>query len=94
MPYAIETSTGRLLPEWCNGSYGGQAFWAVLFSLLIVFPLSLPRDLSALRFTSAFSVVISFFIVLVIFFEALLNRDTTPNHASLSDGFQFAKQRT
>ena len=89
MPYAIETTTGRLLPTWCNGSYGGQAFWAVIFSLLIVFPLSLPRQLNSLRFTSAFSVLISFYIVLVIFFEAMVNRDTTINHATISDGFSM-----
>jgi amino acid permease len=49
-----------------------------------VFPVSIPRELSALRFTSAFSVVMSFYIVLVIFFEAVLNHGTSP---SLKEGF-------
>lgn len=51
-----------------------------------MFPLSIPRSLSALRFTSAFSVVISFYIVLVIFFLSCLGKGTT---TSISEGFSM-----
>jgi amino acid permease len=46
-------------------------------------PISLPRDLSALRFTSMFSVIMSIFIVLIVIFSCLCNRNTTP---LLADG--------
>lgn len=84
MPFSLQTATGQHLPKWCDDSRGGQAFWAVLFSIFFVFPVSTPRDLSTLRFTSAFSVMMSFYIVLVIVFECLLNHGTSP---SISEGF-------
>jgi amino acid permease len=55
-----------------------------------VFPVSIPRSLSALRFTSAFSVVMSFYIVLVIFFEAVLSHGTSP---SLGAGFKAGHEK-
>jgi amino acid permease len=65
--------------------------WAVIFCCCFVFPISLPRELSALRFTSAFSVLISFYVVLVIFFECILNHGTSP---SVSEGFKAAHNKT
>lgn len=77
MPYAIQLSTGKKLPSWCDDSFGGQMIWAVIFCIGM-FPISLPRELSALRFTSAFSVMVSFYIVCVIFFESVLSHGTSP----------------
>jgi amino acid permease len=59
----------------------------LIFQIFFVFPVSTPRDLSTLRFTSAFSVMMSFYIVLVIVFECLLNHGTSP---SISEGFKAA----
>lgn len=59
--------------------------------MILIFPISIPRELSALRFTSAFSVLISFYIVLVIFFESVLDHGSSP---SLGEGFQKAHEQT
>jgi len=86
MPYSIQLATGKRLPSWCDDSFDGQMIWAVFFCFVIT-PLSVPRELSALRFTSAFSVMVSFYIVLVIFFECVLSHGTSP---SVAEGFQAA----
>ena len=52
--------------------------------------MSLPRKLTALRFTAFISVMVSFFIVLTIFFEAILLHGTSP---SISEGFSVGAQR-
>jgi len=44
-----------------------------------VFPVSLPRTLSALRFSSFFSFILSIYIVLAIVFTCLVNRKETPD---------------
>ena len=49
-------------------------FWAPLIMCLIVFPLSLFRTLGALRFVALMSVIISFYIVLIIFIEPLTGK--------------------
>mmetsp|Transcript_4551 Transcript_4551/g.3059 ORF Transcript_4551/g.3059 Transcript_4551/m.3059 type:complete len:122 (+) Transcript_4551:610-975(+) len=67
--------------------YANEYMWAAIFSFVLVFPVSLPRTLKALRFTSFFSVMVSFYIVLVIIFECLVNRDATP---SISEAFSAA----
>ena len=56
----------------------------------MLFPVSLPRKLTALRFTSAFSVLISIYIMLVIVFECLLDRGTSP---TIADGFEEGKEK-
>lgn len=89
MPYAIATTSGQALPHWCDDSRLGQAFWGVIFCTVVVFPLSIPRQLTALRYTSAFSVLVSFYIVLVIFFCGILNKGTT---TSVSEGFKLGRE--
>ena len=51
----------------------------------------LPRRLTALRFSSSFAVMVSLFIVLVLVFEAVLSRGTSP---SFLVGLAYADQRT
>jgi len=67
--------------------YTNEYMWAAIFSFVIVFPASLPRTLKALRFTSFFSVMISFYIVFVIIFELFCNRYATPD---ISEAFSAA----
>jgi amino acid permease len=55
-----------------------------------VFPISIPRELSALRFSSFISVIMSIFIVGVIFCEAILDHGTSEQ---LSDGFSKGTER-
>lgn len=52
-----------------------------------MFPLSIPRELSALRFTSAFSVMVSFYIVLVICVECWMDHGSSP---TVGQGFSRA----
>ena len=55
-----------------------------------LFPVSLPRKLTALRSTSALSVMISIYIMLVIVIECLLDRGTSP---TISDGFKEGREK-
>ena len=77
------------LPGWCDNTQVGQIFWAVVFTL-ICFPVTLPRKLSEIRLASMFSVLLSIYVVLVIVFEALLNKGTS---SSLSAGFTAGKDK-
>jgi amino acid permease len=52
--------------------------------------MSLPRKLTALRFSTFISVLVSFFIVLTIFFEAVLLHGTSP---SIAEGFKIGAER-
>ena len=75
---------GLDLPGWCDDTFVGQIFWAVLFTICISF-VSLPRKLSSLRFASFFSVMVSVYVVFVIVIEACLDHGTSK---SIASGFQ------
>jgi amino acid permease len=71
MPYTIE-SLGVPIPDWLGqkdttGESTGEIVWATIFCFGLLLPLSIPRSLVALRFTSLLSFAISIFIVMVIF---------------------------
>ena len=51
----------------------------------MLIPVSLPRKLTALRFTSAFSVMVSVYVMLVIVIECLMDRGTSP---TVKEGFK------
>lgn len=82
-PFSLELA-GVDLPGWCDSSLTGQIFWAVIFTCVTIL-VSIPRRLSSLRFASAFSILLSLYVVLVIVFEALLGRGTS---SSISAGFK------
>jgi len=44
----------------------GGVFWGVLFSFGLLFPMSLPRNASALRFSSLFGVLCSMYLSLAV----------------------------
>ena len=88
----VPFSFGKLgveLPSWLDESFTGQIPWACLFTVIISI-VSLPRKLSSVRFGSAISVMISFYVVLFIIFEALLNNGTS---SSLKEGFQQGHEK-
>lgn len=58
----------HILPDWIGNTAQGQFIWATLFSFLLLLPISLPRNLGALRFSSFMSFGISLFVVFSIFF--------------------------
>jgi amino acid permease len=45
----------------------GQIFWACLFAFAILFPMSIPRSASVLRFSSLFGVLCSIYLGLAVF---------------------------
>ena len=47
-----------------NEQWGGNIFWGIFFSYGILFPMSIPRSASALRFTSLFGVLCSMYLCL------------------------------
>ena len=47
-----------------NEQWGGNIFWGIIFSFGIMFPMSIPRSASALRFTSLFGVLCSMYLCL------------------------------
>ena len=85
MPYTVENLGVESLPDWLGqksttGNKTGEIVWATIFCFGLLFPISLPRSLVALRFTSLLSFAISIFIVMVIF--TLSFRETK------ADGYQ------
>lgn len=68
MPYTLHTfGADKALPNWLQDNETGKRVWATLYCFLLLFPVSLPRNLSALRFSSFMSFGISLFMVFTIF---------------------------
>ena len=57
----------------------GHVFWAATFSYGVIFPLSLFRKISALRFASLFSFFCGTYVVLVLVMICLFDREVTPD---------------
>ena len=87
-PYSL-ILIGLDLPSWCDNTRAGQIFWSILFTAITCI-LTIPRKLSSLRFASAFSVLLSLYVVLVIVFEACLKRGTS---TSISSGFEAGRDK-
>ena len=86
LPQTIEALTGNTLPSFIGDTTGGHIWWSALFSYVVVLPLTLVRKLSALRFASLFSMFCGIYVVLVLVFVCLCDRDVTPDlSASLSE---------
>ena len=71
------------LPSWLDKSYTGEAVWCTIFTFGILFPLSIPRTISALRYSSLFGVLCSIYLVLaviiVFWVDHKLNKDPIKN---------------
>ena len=59
----------------------GNIFWASFITYAVVFPLTLARSASALRFVSFFGAFCGIYVVVVIVFACLFNREVNPNLA-------------
>ena len=77
------------MPSWCDDSFTGQIPWACVFTLVISF-VCLPRKISSLRFASAFSIMLSLYVVLVIMCECFMLRGTSK---SLAAGFKAGHEK-
>ena len=65
----------RSLPKILSSSFEGEVFWAFLFCYTVVFPLTLARKVSVLRFASLFSFICGIYVVLVLVCVCLCNRN-------------------
>ena len=54
-------------------------FWATVFSFLVLFPISIPREISKLRFTSVLGVLGSVYLGLAVFFVYWFDREFVPD---------------
>ncbi|TNV79783.1 hypothetical protein FGO68_gene1776 [Halteria grandinella] len=87
MPFTMEKLTGTKLPDILSTGFTGKTFWSFIFCFILVLPISFARTLSALHFTSFFSLCISIYLVLAIVCTCLFDKGVTP---SVSLSFQTA----
>ena len=67
------------LPGFIVSDVWGQIFWATIFSFALLFPMSLPRSINALRFTSFFGVLCSVYLSLAVFFVFYCDKSLVPD---------------
>jgi amino acid permease len=59
------------VPDFLKKTDAGHYFWGLVFAFGILFPMSIPRNASALRFSSLFGVLCSMYLcvaVVIVFF--------------------------
>lgn len=90
-PVALETIFTNSLPPWIANNPTGQKFWALIFAYMILLPMSIPRQLSALGSSTMISFLLFGFVVAVIVSECLFNRQANPdlNHSLVSAALTF-----
>jgi len=71
--------TTSTAPNWIFNNDSGNLFWGLLFSFLILFPMSIPRSVNKLRFTSLFGVLCSMYLCLAVTIVFFTNRDIVPD---------------
>jgi len=91
LPATLSQITGRDLPEFMADDTAGHFFWAAIFSYGVIFPMSLVRKISSLRFASLFSFFCGFYVVLALVFVCLCDRSVNPD---LGKGLEKAATRT
>ena len=93
MPFTIITFMGAggagRIPKAIGDDFAGHLIWLTTFSFFFLFPLSLPRQLNKLRFTSLLSFCMSIFIILVIFALCFKNTAATAKTPGSSEHWSF-----
>jgi amino acid permease len=92
MPFTIE-SLGANPPDALGSTPTGKAVWATLFSFVALFPVSLPRELTALRFSSLFSFALSIMVVLTVIVVCFVE-DSSDYDLPLGDRFSIANEKS
>jgi len=78
------------LPNIFVSDFWGQAFWATVFSFALLFPMSIPRSINALRFSSLFGVLCSVYLSLAVFFVFYCDKEMVPSPSeNLADAELF-----
>ena len=67
------------LPSFIGDTYWGKVFWGTCFAFGMLFPMSIPRSINALRFTSLFGVLCSVYLSLAVFFVFYCDKSVVPD---------------
>ena len=70
------------MPSWIMSKGWGQVFWGTLFAFVVLFPMSIPREISALRFSSFFGVLCSVYLSLAVLFVFYCDKEVVPDPAA------------
>jgi amino acid permease len=88
LPFWLERLMKDSLPAFLADEFKGQLFIATVYTFVFLIPLSLPRSIGALRFTSLFGFIWCLFLVIVIVMVFIFSRVIVPdpmeniNHAT------------
>jgi len=82
---STEEAEGKLPSFMGNGQWTGQIFWATAYCVVVIIPLSLSRNLSALRYTSIIGFLGTIYLVFVILSIFFLDR----HMVDYSIGYRF-----
>ncbi len=67
------------MPSFISGGMSGQTLWAFVFSFFVILPLSLPRKLSAAKYSSIFCLGLMTYFTCTIVGVCLFNRAIVPD---------------
>ena len=73
--------TEQELPNFLYTDKVGQIFWGTVFSFGMLLPMSIPRSINALRFSSFFGVLCSVYLSLAVFFVFYCDKELVPDPA-------------
>ena len=68
------------IPNWVSISKAGTTFWCVTYSFLILFPMSIPRNPSSLKYSSLIGMLSSIYICLAITCVFFKNKELVPDY--------------
>ena len=70
------------VPDWistCNNCYKGTYFWGCIFTYFILFPISVPRKVNILRYSSLSSVICSIYLSIAVFLIFFIDKNVVPD---------------
>lgn len=66
------------LPDFLIGKWG-EVFWATIYSFCMLFPMSIPREVNALRYSYLFGVICSTYIMFTVLTIFYTNNELVPS---------------
>ena len=77
--YANKTEDPNSIPDWIRDTNQGQIFWGLFYSFLVLFPMSIPRKVSDLKFISIFGVFCELCLTLVVITVFMTDKELVPS---------------